>query len=127
MLLVQRDADARVADGEVQQPLLRKPEKLGIALVTRIGGAPAVRSGVDFHHDLAFLREFDGVAEEVDQDLTQACHVADENLRHAVVHVVGQVQVLLGGLGGEQVQGFFNARVQLEGMAFQFQLARLNL
>ena len=39
---------------------------------------------------------------------------------------VGEVEVFFGGLGGEQVEGFLDAGVQFEGMAFEFQFAGLD-
>ena len=86
----------------------------------------AVRGGGDFDDDFALLGELDGVADEIDQDLPQTGDVADQNLGNGVIHGVSEVEVLLGGLGRQQIQRFLDAGVQLEGMIFQFEFAGLD-
>ena len=78
LLLVGGDADARVADGEVQADLLLGP-----------------RLHIDAKHDLAPLGELDGVAHQVDDDLAEAVGVAREGIGHVGRDVVGQLQPFL--------------------------------
>ena len=87
----------------------------------------AVRRRIDLDHDLALAGELDGVADEVDQDLPQPGDVADQDLGDGIVHQVGQVKVLLGRLGGQQVQGLLDAGVEFEGMMFQLEFAGFDL
>ncbi len=84
-------------------------------------------AGGDFDDHLALVGELHGVADEVDQDLPQPGHVADQNLGDGVIHQAGQVEVLLRRLGRQQVQGLLDAGVELEGMVLQLELARFDL
>ena len=65
-LLVGRDADAGVADGEVQRAPRRRLR---------------LRSST-CDDDLALLGELDGVADQVDEDLPQPAGVADQRVGH---------------------------------------------
>ncbi len=121
VLFVHRNADSGVAHRKVQQPLLRVPKKIGVRLVARLKSSGAAAGRSDLDGDLALVGEFNGVANEVDQDLPQAGDVADQNFGNGVVHDISQIQPFLGGLGGQQVQRLFDAGVQLKGMAFQIQ------
>ena len=47
--------------------------------------------------------------------------------RNAVVHLVGQVELLLRRLGGQQVERVLDAGAQVEGSALQFELAGFDL
>ena len=49
------------------------------------------------------------------------------DLRHAVGDFVEQVEALLGGLGGQQVERALDALAQDEGLVFQLQAARFDL
>jgi hypothetical protein len=105
--VVLRNADAGIADGELQFVP-------GFALFHR-------------QHDLALLGEFDRVAEQVDQDLAQAGHIAFDAGRHVVVHDVGDVESFFDGAPGRQVQRGFDAFAQVEGLEFHVHPARLDL
>src|ERR1035441_81915 len=98
VLPVQRDADAGVTHGEMEQPLFRMADKIGVLLMSEWDVARAVRRGGDFDHDLALMGKLNGVADQIDKDLAQPRHVADQNLRNGVVHQAGQVDSLLGAL-----------------------------
>src|SRR6185437_1150998 len=43
-------------------------------------------------HDLALFREFDGIADQVHQDLTQAAWISSESRRHTRLHETGQLK-----------------------------------
>ncbi len=75
-------ADAAVADFEVQR--------------YRISGALVA---ADPHRDLAVLGEFHRIADQVDQDLSQAQRVAADLLGHVVALQVAEVQAFMLGLG----------------------------
>ena len=83
--------------------------------------------GGDFDDHFALVGELHGVADEIDQDLPQPGHVADQDLGNGIVHQVGEVEVLLGGLGRQQIHGLLDAGVEFEGMVFQLQLAGFDL
>ena len=89
VLPVQRDADAGVAHREMQQPLLRVADETRCPARGRTGccAGRAPRPG-DFDDHLALVGELDGVADEIDQDLPQPGHVADQDLGNGVVHHV---------------------------------------
>ena len=80
------DADARIRDGEVKR------------LVAR-GDLDPLRRGVHFDpdRDLPFGGEFDGVADQVDEDLPQACGVPFESIGHVGQDAEDQFQPLLVG------------------------------
>ena len=67
-LLLRRDADAGVLDGEGD-------DLLGLA-EHRMIGAPALRGQADAHLDVAVGGELDGVGQQVLEDLLQALRVA---------------------------------------------------
>src|SRR5204863_7828182 len=69
VLFVHRDADSGVAHRKVQQPLLRVTKKIGVGLVARLKSSGAAPGRSDLDGDLALVGEFNGVANEVDQDL----------------------------------------------------------
>ena len=84
-LLLRRDADAGVLDGEGYD--LR-----GLA-EHRVIGAPALRGKTDAHFDVAVSGEFDGVGEQILEDLLEALRVAVHESRQVLgeLHVEWQV------------------------------------
>ena len=84
-----------------------------------LGGNGLGRFHAHGEHDFAALGELDGVAQQVDEDLAQARGVAADDLRHAVGDFIEQVEALLRGLGGQQVERALDAIAQHEGLAFQ--------
>ena len=74
-------------------------------------------------HNFTRRRELDPIAEEVHQDLPQPRHVAHHPRRQAVIHMIGDFDLFLGGLGGQQVQGILDALVQSDRLLLQLQLA----
>ena len=89
-----RNSNARISNGEVQHSVSIIAGHIVLARRLRES------SPNDY---LAGLREFDGIAEQVGQDLPDACDVADDVLGHIVFHQVGQFQPLSAGGDGNQV------------------------
>ena len=81
----------------------------------------------DREHHLALLGELDRIAQQVDQDLAQAGHVADDGFGGVRIDQVGQVQPFLGGAGRQQVQRALDALAQVKGLVLQLQLVGLDL
>ena len=113
---VHGDPNAGVAHQEMKLP--------GFRLL-----AGSFRRGKDFHLDDDFTRggELDSVADQVDEHLPQPGHIAAHLRRNAIVHLVGEVQLLLRRLRRQQVKRVFNARAQVKRLVLQFELAGLDL
>ncbi len=88
-LLLRRDADAGVLDGEGD-------DLLGLAQ-HRVIDAPARRGKADTDVHMALRRELDGVGEQVLEDLLQALRVADQGARQVGVEMHMERQVLVFG------------------------------
>ena len=88
-LLLRRDADAGVLDGEGD-------DLAGLA-EHRVIGAPALRGEPDAHIDVAVGGELDGVGQQVLEDLLEALRVAVHERRQALGELHVERQVL--GLG----------------------------
>src|SRR5262245_26366393 len=69
VLPIERNADAGVAHREMEEPLLRMTEKVGIMFAPRLHAAGAAAGGGHFDDDFALVGELDRVANEVDQNL----------------------------------------------------------
>ena len=109
-LLLRRDADARVADGDMQRdPLL------------------GLRLQVHAHGDLAPLGELAGVADEVDKDLAEASRVAHQGVRHVGGEPVGQLQTLLVHLRRQGLHRVAEGVPEAEGGRLQLELPGLDL
>src|SRR5882724_4126163 len=107
----------------MQQPFFRMANYVGVVILPRFKCPRAARRGCDFDDHFALMGKFYGVADEVYQDLTKASYVANEDLWYRVIDDIGEVQLFLGGLGGEKIQSFLDARMELKGMMFEFELA----
>ena len=95
---------------------------------SRVIGDEIMLSTTDLDQDdLAVLRELDGVAHQVDQDLPQAPEVAHQAIGNIGVDPTGQFQSFLGRLHRQRLTGAADAFPQAEIDALQFQLARLDL
>ena len=70
--------------------------------------------------------ELDGVADQIDEDLAQPRGVGDQASGHVIVDLVEQVEVFLLRRGADDGENLFDAARWLEGMRFQFQVARLD-
>ena len=77
--------------------------------------------------DFAALRELDGVAGQIEQDLLQSHPVADERIRRLLRHAAGEAQPVLAGPHGKDLRHLVQHPPQAEGGRFQFQFARLDL
>ena len=82
---------------------------------------------LDRDDHLAVLGELDRVAEQVDQDLAQPGHVADDHFGCLRGDQVGQLQPLLGSPGGQQVERALDALAQVKRLMLEFQLVGLDL
>ncbi len=82
---------------------------------------------LDCENHLTLFGKLDGVAEKVDQDLTQTCHVAVDAARHIVVHNVGDVEALFDGATRRQIERGFDALTQVEGLELDIHPACLDL
>ena len=114
-LLLERDADAGVGNGEAQEGLRGFP-----ARVRRAAGRR------NLQHDRAFAGELDGVADEVDQDLAQPPGVADDVGGHLGIDHPPQGELLRGRPGQEHAHDVADAVVHVEGNAFDLDLPRLD-
>jgi hypothetical protein len=98
------DADAGVAhlDAEVDRPVAFARD--------RCAG-----------HDLAFVGELHGVAEEVQQDLTQPARIAQEHGRDVGADLAGQVDALGVGSRGEELRDVLHDGAHVELRVLQFE------
>ena len=103
LLFVGRDADARVAHRAAHAHLLQR----GFA------------GDLHAHDHLALFGELDGVADQVEQHLTQPAGVAHQGVGHVRLHVTNQLQPLLVGSHGQGPQGVTQSRPQGEVGRFQ--------
>ena len=74
--LVLRDADAGVADRDVQLDFF------------------ALHVAVDGDDDLTLLGELDRIGQQVEEDLAQSTQVADHGRRQIVLQLVGELEAL---------------------------------
>ena len=71
--------------------------------------------------------ELHRVAEQVEHDLPQAGHVADDRRRDVAFEHVGRIEVLLDGARGDQVQRRLDAFAQVERLRLDVHAAGLDL
>ncbi|OQB96627.1 MAG: hypothetical protein BWX86_00663 [Verrucomicrobia bacterium ADurb.Bin122] len=98
------DADAGVADDEFEKARLAG------------GGGGA---GAHFDGDAAGVGEFDGVVDEVREDLAQASGVAEHEGGDGGIDGVGECEAFGGGLAGEEFEGLLDAGGDFEGDALK--------
>ena len=89
--------------------------------------ARAVRLGVDVHHHLALLGELHRVREQVQQHLPQPGRVADDSRRHAFPDEAAELDPLVGGPRGDDVERSLGASAEIERLPLEVELARLDL
>ena len=109
-VLFGRDADARIAHREMESYLI-----LGARLAS------------DFDDDLAALGELDRVIDEVHHHLPHPAIVAHEPCGDVAMDIAGQFQPLLMGAQGERLHRIAQAFAEVEPLAFQHELFRLDL
>ena len=109
-LLVGGDADAGIAHGDLQRHLAL----LGCG-------------GPQKHGNFAVGRELDGVADKIDQHLPQAAGVANHVARHLRLDRKNQLQLLFMRAQRQGLQRFGDDAVEIEGNAFDHQLAGFDL
>ena len=108
--LVGGDADAGVADGKENKRFA------GFGLGTGDGDA-----------DFALGGEADGVGEEIDEDLAHARDVAGVAERHIGRDGPEEIDAFFPALHGDAIDGLLDHDGEIEGVIFQFELARLDL
>src|SRR5690606_9561177 len=107
--LIGRNANAGVADGEV---------KLYLMVIKWFG--------IDCNDHFTLRGKFDGVGDQVDQDLAQPRYIAQYRDRDRVPHVIDKLQALLHSLGRQEIQNLFNRMVQIQRLAFDAKPARFS-
>ena len=114
--------DARVGD--------RTAERAGICLLRLNTQCDLAESGLvwlDSQNHLALVREFDGIAQQVDEYLTEACRIACHPGRDIRVDIGHQFEVFGAGSDRHQFSDLVNEIMDIEGDRFQFQMASLDL
>ena len=109
-LLLPRDADPGIRD--------RKAEN-------RVSSIPGLLPDVD--EDLAPFGEFDGVADQVDEDLAQPPDIPDEGFRHIGSDTAGDLQPLFMRVEREERDGVSDRVTQAEPGGFEFDHPGLDL
>ena len=111
LLVVLGDADAGVADGAAERTRVRG-----------IGG----RRELDMKRDGTFLRELDGIAEQVDEDLADA-DVVDVEFRQIVRHIGDELVIVLLSAEREDEHDFAAEGVEIGERGDDLHLVRLEL
>lgn len=75
----------------------------------------------------AVMRELDGIAEQIDQDLAQTERIADHQFRQILGELEGERQPLLLGFKSHHPDGLMDPLAQGKVGIFQIQLSRLDL
>src|SRR5262249_43169715 len=81
----------------------------------------------NLQHDLAALREFDGVADEIEQALSNPLRVAVHARRQLRIHVHDELESLRGRLEGHHRAEVLDIRAQVEVDVLDVQPACLDL
>jgi hypothetical protein len=79
------------------------------------------------HQHLALFGEFEGVAHQVDQNLAQPGHIADDAGGYIRGNMVSQFDLFFGRLRRKEIDSLLDARDQAELLEFQLQIAGLDL
>ena len=109
-LFVGRDADAGVGHGHVHN-----------------GFAGGLRMARDAYDDFAFIGELDGVADQIQQNLTESPDVGDEDVRHVWRHFAQQLEVLLVSTDRQARQRIVERVAQLELCGIQVETSCFDL
>ena len=105
-----RDADAGVLDGE--------SENNAVLVAAFEGGADGDGAGGS---------EFQGVVDEIHEDLANAGGIAHQAARNIGAEITGEGEVLFGGGGAEKLGEVFDQFVEFKFDVFDFDLAGLDL
>jgi hypothetical protein len=90
--------------------------------------AAIVRPGnLHLQRNLSFVREFDCVADQVQDDLTQPVRVSTEQFGDIRAHLAQQLKPLLIRAQGQGLKGSLHALAQIEVYGLQFHLSRFDL
>ena len=109
-LFIGRNADAGIAHREVQNALLAD-----------------LLEAIDAHEDFTLFGKFDGVAQQVQNNLPQPSGVAQQAGGHLGRHVTDQFQSFSCRGHGHETCGIFDHVICRHGNRFQFQAARFDL
>ena len=82
---------------------------------------------IDGHHDVAFVGELDGIADQVREHLPQAHRIADERRRDLRRDVGHDLEPLLVRAKGERTDRIGDQIAEIERDGFELELARLDL
>jgi hypothetical protein len=85
------------------------------------------RFGPDPHENLSAGREFDGIADEVDEHLPQTRRVAEDAVGNAGVDIGNELELLAVGLHCQRLESAAKAVAEAELDLFQIELAGLDL
>jgi len=75
------------------------PHQIRITGANAVIRARAAPGGFHFDDHFTLVREFNGVADQIHQNLAQACDIADQNFGDRIIHDVSQVQFLFSSFG----------------------------
>ena len=110
LLLLCRNPNARIGDGEVEADLVLR-----------------LRRRLSAHHHLTLLGELDGIPHHISQDLAQASHITHQGIRNLWEHIAPQFQPFLVGGGNKHPHYFSKACAQRESSRIESELTRLDL
>ena len=86
-----------------------------------------LRLHLDVDNHFSLLREFNGISNQIYNDLAQAAGVADDGIGNVGLHVVGELQSFLVSTKAEWLQGVTQAVAQIEIDRFDIQLSCFDL
>src|SRR6185369_15762496 len=76
---------------------------------------------------LPFIRELDGVADKVDDDLSETNWVSKDAIRQVSLNVTSQLQFFVVGTWGQQAHCVFEGVAEIEVSLVEFELSRFDL
>ena len=83
--------------------------------------------GADGQDDLARFGELDRVAQQVQQDLAQPRHVAQQHGGQLTLEHIGQLELLLGRPAADQIERRLDAVAQVKGLGLKIHASGLDL
>src|SRR5476649_1628444 len=110
LLLVERDANSGVANGELDGYLVSLQGKDG-----------------NLHGDFTMLREFDAIAREVQNNLAQTNWISDHEFGHVRPDNTAHTEALPARRNRDQLHGILNSGAQAERNHVQIELTRFDL
>jgi hypothetical protein len=74
-------------------------------------------------HDFARRGELDGVTEQIDEDLAQPGHIAEQGVWNMILDHIGQIDMLFRGARREQIERALETVAQVKGLLLEVELA----